>query len=592
MTSNRESVFTLRPWMFAAATFVTMLVLSWHRWTSLIVDNGRETDMPLRLMNGEWLYRDVHFLYTPFSPYFNALLYRIFGPHLDTLSFSGIVWSILLSLLCYRIFIKLMPPVETTLAVCIVIVLCIFKPTGNLVVPYSFAALHGMVFSIAALLFLMRFAEKKKAIDLAVCGLFIGLTSIAKQEFAFAGVLAVTAYLIFLHRTNVVRFARDIAIAGIPAMLIFVPVMAVLFAKMDVRMLIDDCHLFYTNIPASLVYYNRFRSGLNFPLWSIFQILGSAGVCAAIVFALIFFSDRKGKLKRLSAVGFVASAIFALTVGFLSISQWDGSPIRALPLVLIGIIFIAWRRKSGEDNSSNAFLFITAAYALAVIIRVILRVPSGGFSGSFFLPVGLCLIFYTLLWELPRYIQKWTDDENSFLRAQTITRVLCGLIIVATMISFGYRFRTKFADPISAQRGDVYVEKESGPVIAETLRFIEANTAPNDIISVMPEGNDLAFLTGRRINLRHQVLLPDFLSQQDELDAIDDLKRGNVRYIFVPNRAMREFGHVAFGKDFYQTLGGWIEENYRVVKIFGIPDGQSAEIGDAGFFIKVYERKE
>ena len=587
MTPTSETHSKYKPWYAAAALFAAMLALSWHRWNSLIVDLGRETDMPFRLMNGEWLYRDIHYLYTPLSPYFNALLYRIFGPHLDTLAFSGMFFSILLAVLCYRIVRKLMPPVEATLAVCLVIVLCIFKPAGNLILPYSFAALHGTVFSIASVLFLMRFAQKRNAADLAVCGVLMGLAGLAKQEFAFAGALTVTAYLIFLHRTDLKALIRDLAIAAVPTLVVFVPVIAALFATIDARMLIDDCHLFYTNIPASLVNYNQFRSGLNSPFSSVLQLLGSAAVCVTITAALIFCSDRTGKLKRRSCVLFAASTAFAILVAMLSIGQWDGSPIRALPVLLVGLMAVAWLRKDGSGP-----LFIAAAYALAIILRVILRVPSGGFSGSFFLPIGLCMIAYALLVELPKYISKWTADERSAKRALSVTRGFVAIAIVVTAISFGYRFRTKYVSEVSAARGTALVEKESGPVISETLRFIEAKTSPGDFISVLPEGNDLAFLTNRRINFRHQVLLPDFLSRQDELDAIEALKRGNVRYVFITNRPMREFGAVAFGKDFYQTLGGYITENYRLAKTFGVPDGPEPEIGDPRYFIKAYERKD
>ncbi|MFT3744118.1 MAG: glycosyltransferase family 39 protein [Pyrinomonadaceae bacterium] len=587
MTTTSDTDSRIRPWYGAAVLFIVMLALSWHRWNSLIVDNGRETDMPLRLLNGEWLYRDIHFLYTPFSPYFNALLYWIFGPHLDTLAFSGIFFSILLAVLCYLVARKLMPPLEATLAVCLVIVLCIFKPAGNLILPYSFAALHGTVFSIASVLFLMRFADGRKALDLVLCGALMGLAGLAKQEFAFAGALTVTAYLVFLHRTNFPALLRDLAIAAIPALVIFVPVIAVLFAKMDAQMLIDDCHLFYTNIPPSLVSYNRFRSGLDHPLSSILQLLGSVAVCAAIAAALIFGSEKTGKLKRRSAIVFIASAIVAGIIAALSVGQWDGSPIRALPVLLVAMMVIAWMRRDGGGP-----LFIAAAYALAIVLRVILRVPSGGFSGSFFLPIGLCMIAYALLVELPKYFAMWTADEASAARSRAVTRGFVAVAIAVTMISFGYRFRTKYVSEVSAARGTALVEKESGPVISEALRFIEAKTAPGEFISVLPEGSDLAFLTGRRINFRHQVLLPDFLSEKDELDAIEALKRGNIRYVFITNRPMREFGAVAFGKDFYQTLGGYITQNYRLVKAFGVPDGQDPEIGDPRYFIKAYERKD
>ena len=73
------------PLALMLALFLTMLATSWQRWTSVIADSGRELDLPLRLLRGETLYQDIHYLYPPFSPYFNALLYRIFGAHLNVL---------------------------------------------------------------------------------------------------------------------------------------------------------------------------------------------------------------------------------------------------------------------------------------------------------------------------------------------------------------------------------------------------------------------------------------------------------------------------------------------------------------------------
>ncbi|MGE3467329.1 MAG: hypothetical protein AB7J13_10385, partial [Pyrinomonadaceae bacterium] len=104
----RSSRCSPQPYWLIVITFISMLAGSWHRWTSMIVDIGRETDLPLRIMNGEVLYRDIHYLYPPFSPYFNAALYTIFGPHLDTLAYSGIVFAAVLTFLCYRLAVRLM----------------------------------------------------------------------------------------------------------------------------------------------------------------------------------------------------------------------------------------------------------------------------------------------------------------------------------------------------------------------------------------------------------------------------------------------------------------------------------------------------
>src|SRR5215207_4522448 len=114
----------LKAWPQSAIflVFSAMLAVSWRRWTSPIADSGREMDLPLRLLEGELLYRDVHYLYPPFAPYFNVLLYRIFGVHLDVLHAVGILCSITIAVLCYRIARRLLDEADAALATIAIII--------------------------------------------------------------------------------------------------------------------------------------------------------------------------------------------------------------------------------------------------------------------------------------------------------------------------------------------------------------------------------------------------------------------------------------------------------------------------------------
>src|SRR5262249_11237066 len=176
-----------------ALIFAAMLAVSWRRGISPITDSGREMDLPLRLMNGELLYRDVHYLYPPFSPYFNSLLYRIFVAHLDVFQAGGAICAFLVFLICYRIARRLMTPSESALAVIAVILVCVFKPAGNLIWPYAYAALYSMVFALGALLLALRYAENENRRELVAAGVFIGLAAVKKKEFALAAACAVAA---------------------------------------------------------------------------------------------------------------------------------------------------------------------------------------------------------------------------------------------------------------------------------------------------------------------------------------------------------------------------------------------------------------
>src|SRR5262245_14927662 len=116
-----------------ALVFAAMMAVSWRRWISPVSDSGREMDLPLRLMKGELLYRDVYYLYPPFSPYFNSSLFRIFGAHIDVLQAVGAICAVLVVWMCYRIARRLMTTSESALAIIVVIHVCVFKTCVSLI---------------------------------------------------------------------------------------------------------------------------------------------------------------------------------------------------------------------------------------------------------------------------------------------------------------------------------------------------------------------------------------------------------------------------------------------------------------------------
>ncbi|QQS48873.1 MAG: glycosyltransferase family 39 protein [Acidobacteriota bacterium] len=571
--------------------FLLLLAASWRRWTSPIADSGREMDLPLRMLEGEWLYRDVHYLYPPFAPYFNSLLYRLFGAHLDVLLGAGMVCSALLAWLCYRIARRVLSPFDASATTAAVIVLCIFKPSGNLISPYAYAALYGMLFALGALLFTLRYAEAGRKMELLTAGLMIGLAGVSKQEFGLAAALTVTGAVIHLHRSNLWSVIRDLAAAALPAALVGMPVYGLAFYFIGWETLVRDCHIFYTHLPSSLVFYNAQRTGMDRPFFSLLQMLGGASVGMVVLSAGVLIADRTGKTYRSAGLTLAASGLSALAIALIAGRQWDGSPLRALPLLLAAVIFIEWRQAPAglEDRRRKAALFILAIYSLAILARVTLRVPSGGAFGGFFLPTSLIVFYHLYLNLLPAGLERWTGDRVSSDRARRFARI----ILVATMIVmagvFCVRYRKNFNYPIEAARGRMVAPAVTGSAIDRALRFIQSKTKPSDPIVILPEGADLAFLTGRRSPLRHQILIPGLMLPADETRAIETMRRLPVRYALIVNRPMREFGAEAFGTDFYRNLGRFIETNYRLVEVYGRNSSDNPRIGDPDFFIKIYE---
>jgi len=135
---------------------VLMVAVTWQLWMNPTIDGGREMNTPLRLLEGERLYSQVYYLYGPFAPLFNAALYSLFGIHLNTLYWAGISGSVILVFSVFYLGRFFMSPLEAMLAGSAVLILCVFKESGNLIFPYTYAVLYGTLAGTFALIAMAR----------------------------------------------------------------------------------------------------------------------------------------------------------------------------------------------------------------------------------------------------------------------------------------------------------------------------------------------------------------------------------------------------------------------------------------------------
>ena len=577
--------------------YLLLLGISWRRWMSPIADSGRELDLPRRLLAGERLYQDIHYLYPPLAPYFKALLYRLFGVDLAVLQASGVVASLLIVLLVWLIGRRLLDRREAGVAAAAVVLFCVFKPTGNMISPYAYAALYGATLALGALLAALRYIEREGWRDLLLAGILTGLAGVTKQEFGLAALITCLTAVLIVSRHGKQRnltSLRRLAVCLAPVLAIGLPVYGWFFLQVGWRTMVEDCHILYTHLPGPMLFYNARRTGLDRPLLSLLQVFGG-GLVMALLAGLAILAAAPRLLRRPAVWGAFAGLTGAIILVRLVVGvEWDGRPLRSLPVILVGVILCSWRVITAGENRRDAagewrqpaIILTIAVYSLAVLARVALRVPSGGAFGSFFLPTSLLL----LVWLFARILARRAEQSGvSGIRRVVLTGIL--LILAVTSIIYGVRYRRLYEVEIRTARGNFYAPSATGPVLREALDFLATRTRPCDPVVVLPEGSELAFLTDRRYPLRHQILIPGLMGQADEQRAIRTIEQLGVEHILVVNRPMREFGLTGLGDDFYQPLGEWIEDNYRVEKVIGAGGDPAVRIGDPRFFIRIYTRR-
>ena len=583
-----------------ALVFALMYAVSWQKWVNVLNDSGREMNLPLRLLQGEWLYADVYYLYGPLAPYFNAFLYEALGVHLNTLYAAGTVASFLLLLVTFRLGEQLLiDRGSLTYAVLLVLVLCLFKQeAGSSIFPYTFSALYGALLGLTALLGQIRYTRSSRFPDLIVAGVFTGLALTCKLEFG----LAALASQVVLWLSAPCRDRSRIAVTSLLAALgLPILIYGAFSTRIPWEAMFRDTYLWPNWIPTELMYFNKLKLGWEDPWRTIRELFGAVGLLGSGV-GLIGLASLRSEagsalpheqelLRRWRRRLWVCTALSlsSLLVNNLLLgTRWDVSPLRAFPLLCLGVT-MSYRRareRTDQRDIEPKVLLLFAVYSLTVLARVATRVPTGGAHATLLLPAPLLLFTYLATTSYPQWFAVLPKAEQ---KARGIVKTLLLLILSATIAVVSHRYQTGDYLTLQTARGSMQVTDSA---YAQALDFLVDETEPSDYVLAIPEGSSLNFLASRREPLRYQILTPGFLDGEAEKRAIRQLKNKRVQVIFLLNRPTAEFGSTVFGRDYYRELMGWIEANYELAALFGEGVQEDSTIGDPNFFIKCYRRRE
>lgn len=609
---NRRDVLCLA---ILAAFFLTGLALTWHRWGTPLVDCGREMQQPLRLLAGEHLYSDIRHIYGPLSPHFNAFLFRIFGPSLNTLYGSGITGGIIIIFLTYLLGRRLMDPFGALAASMGIVALCAFKFTANYPLPYSFCALHGCLFALLTLYLLSRTMTTEQpehgpaAWPFILAGISAGLASLAKLEMGIAATGTGIAAAFLLGVPNTKRLARLGLAFALPALAVTGLGYGLVLYQVGPKVFFDESYLFFLKVPPELVYFNRQISGFDDPLASGRLILVAALKILALAVLVVIIAGfivnlrttEKGKeiTPGFGSLRYWFATLAALlgSIALLSLrepKQWETGPFAAAPVMLLVILgFTAFRayREFREKaiRPDTAMLIVFCVFAFLSIGRLILRVRSGGAYSSFMLPASVILFVYFFRSWWPSFI----PNESARKLAARFAVVVLYISAAASLGIICYRYQTQATYAIATPYGTMVTGPELGVTFTKAMSVIERETTPDDSVLICPEATSLNFFTRRRNPTRDDILIPGYLDAQGERETIARLERKPPKLVLVPNRPTKEFGAVVLGRDYYKELMKWVEERYELIEVISQkPITGEPRIGDRTFFFKVYRLKE
>ncbi len=376
-----------------------------------------------------------------------------------------------------------------------------------------------------------------------------------------------------------------------------------LLTYIPLRVLVEENHLLFTNMPPQLVYFNRWITGLNNPAKSLAYTVSSVGIWIAWVGLMalcgaIAASRRERDWKRaaLRALGLVVGGLLwwlAIVAPFHA--KIDSSPIGAAPLITLAVIVLICceLHRAGwmpdRLSAGRRTLLIVSIFAAVACLRGGLNVKTASPYTPFFLPAVAVVYVFLIFEEIPALIAPSVQMRH-WISAGAM--VMMGLLILVMGINSAYRFRTRNTYEVKAARGRYLTEPPLGEPISAALDYVQSHTTPRDELLVLPQATSINFFSERRYPFFEEIIHPGFLTGEREARAIQEFERRRIPLILVCNVASPEMRDKAFGVDYNQPLMHWIKENYRLAARFDSPFSREADFGDPELFILAYELPE
>jgi hypothetical protein len=588
-----------RDFWFACAVigtvFAALAMHTWRKWPDILVDFGAQLYFPWKLSTGSVLYRDMAYLVGgPFSQYYHALLFKMFGVSFMTLVFSNLLITVLLLLVVYRCFYRSSDQL-TAVTACLAIVMFFafahhsLSGLFNYITPYCSEIVHGLVLSVFAIALLAKWFREEKIRLAAAAGFCCGVAFLTKPEvFLALGMGMGAGLLLFLRVRKKPGFlARSLGIMTAAAL---VPVLTFLIYFWRVtdfpgagRAVCAGWIPVFTPGMADNPYF-RWCMGLDTPAVHLQRMFLQSFGLTVIVAAAAWLCRRcaPGGWNR-SLMALAAAGLAALSLKF----DW-GDCGQCLPVVCLTLLaLLLWRAGISGLEPGAVFPILWAVFSLGMLLKLGLfsRVWHYGFVLG--MPALLCAI-YLLLWLLPRELER-CNVQPVLLRGMIWLPMMLGFAQLSLHSIAPYAWKTMAVGAGADKMWGLDLEHnpdETGLVMA--MDWMQTHTPPQATLAVLPANLMLNYLCRRTNPTRYPIWAPPEIAAFGQQTMTDDFIRHSPDYIIIIDMEYGNFGEKKFGleKRFGGDLMNWVNAHYQQRCLIGDDWLQTGRFG-----IKILQKK-
>lgn len=538
--------------VFGVAT-VGLFIVSRGKWSDAIIDSGREWIVPDALARGDLLYRDVVYWFGPFTPYFHAAFFRVFGSSFATLVLAGIVGSLGVLAALFCALRTLTGRSEAALWTALAVPALVFMPNaGGSILGMGYRIWHAAAFGLLSLAVVGgdRLRRSSRSI---VGGALAGLAGLCRTEWGLLVLTAVALVEFLRAKERREVWQREIPLFG-GFLLVFGGGFTLFGTAAGWKSLLNDAPVLLVNLP------NETRSHVvfsGFSAWrtGIWPLLYSTASWAGVFLLTAIVALRRedpGRVRILLSWLAALLAVFALSVwgsgGVPEAPVWSAAPFVCASACGAGLL----ARSSSRASALTGFgvLGLIASHRRPFFV---------GDAPYVAPPLLFALVCAAGLWVFVvarQPIERGRERLDTALR--TVLFLLIGLAFTARFVEYADDDRV----PIASTAGFLSARAERTREIEELATAIRAVTRDGDGLVIFPEGEVLNFLSGRRNPLRHKLYLPGYLTSENEAEVLRELNRTLPAIVVVWRRSLGEYGSGGFGESYGARIARWIDQNY------------------------------
>lgn len=529
------------PYFMLIVAFAINLFCFYGRFTNIVIDIGREFYFPQSILNGEVLYKDIFNIFGPYSYLFNALLFKLFGIKFSVLYIAAIINSFLIIYLIYEIARKFVSnQIAFAISFFSIVVCCHSCLFMDYWLPYCFAIVYGLSFTLLALLLMLGYIEKPSdKLKMYFSFFFVGCAIANKYEFLLLPFI-LFGFLIFYKLISKRDFFLNLFLCALPNLFLF----GILFWQ---GLALEDIVTYYkylSSYSASPYLHNLYIEAGSF--FSKFNVL----FCSVFVFvwSTILFALKIDK-KIIKFLSYIICAVFIIYLFVVDMLEYIFAPI----VVSNCVLFLIYAKKLLKNRLLMFFVLIT----IFVSLKCFWLCPFVAHYGVYFIHLNLILFFCLF----NNYFLIGFDARKIFEKSFSVLLIVLSILFFSKFCVMSLRLNHKLSDAM------FYLPKAEFAISSVILDFMRNEVGKDESVIILPEGLIYNFLTGTKSDNYYNIFTPDRVQSYGEDNIIEHYKKTRPDYFILLNTSYDGYGVSILGKDFGLKVIDYIKTDYELVKL-------------------------